>query len=72
MKNDKAKSVVEFYVLCARLKDIVRTGWKVWGVKRARIESIAEHIFGVQSFAIAMWSQYGGGGGIPTLISGES
>jgi len=57
-KINKAKSVVYYYVLCNSLKDIIRTGWKNWNVKRERIESIAEHIFGVQSLAIAMWSQY--------------
>jgi putative hydrolase of HD superfamily len=54
----KAKTVVDFYVLCNSLKNIIRTGWKNWNVKRERIESVAEHIFGVQSLAIAMWSQY--------------
>ncbi len=54
----KAKNVVEYYVLCNKLKDIVRTGWKDWGVKRERVESIAEHIYGVQTLAVAMWSEY--------------
>lgn len=56
--NFRAKSVVEYYVLCNRLKNIIRTGWKKWNVNRDRLESIAEHIFGVQSLAIAMYSQY--------------
>lgn len=56
--NFKEKSVVEFYVLCNKLKNIIRTGWKKWNVDRERLESIAEHIFGVQSLAIAMASQY--------------
>lgn len=55
---DKEKSVVDFYVLCNKLKDVVRTGWKDWRVNRHRVESIAEHIFGVQMLAIAMWSEY--------------
>ena len=54
----KERNVVDFYVLCNKLKDIVRTGWKDWGVKRFRVESIAEHIYGVQMLAIAMWSEY--------------
>ena len=59
MENrDAAKTVVDFYVLCARLKDLVRSGWKNWRVKRERVESVAEHIFGVQMLALAMWSQY--------------
>lgn len=54
----RAKSVVEYYVLCNKLKNIIRTGWNKWNVKRERLESIAEHIFGVQSLAIAMASEY--------------
>ena len=54
----KEKNVIEFYVLCNKLKDIVRTGWKNWNVKRERVESIAEHIYGTQMLAIAMWSEY--------------
>lgn len=54
----KEKNVIDFYVLCNKLKDIVRTGWKNWNVKRERVESIAEHIYGTQMLAIAMWSEY--------------
>lgn len=55
---NKAKTVVEYYVMCNKLKDVIRTGWKDWNVKRERLESIAEHIYGVQMLAIAMYSQY--------------
>ena len=54
----KEESVINYYVLCNKLKDVVRTGWKDWNVERDRIESIAEHIFGVQMLAIAMKSEY--------------
>ena len=54
----KEKNVLDFYILCNKLKDIVRTGWNDWGVKRFRVESVAEHIYGVQMLAIAMWSEY--------------
>ena len=54
----KESNVVNFYLLCNKLKDVVRTGWKVWGVDRFRVESIAEHVYGVQMLAIAMWSEY--------------
>ena len=43
---------------CNRLKNVIRTGWKNWNVQRERIESVAEHIFGVQMLAIAMKSEY--------------
>lgn len=54
----RESNVVNFYVLCNKLKDVIRTGWKDWGVERFRVESIAEHIYGVQMLAIAMWSEY--------------
>ena len=56
---ERAKKVIEYYVLCNKLKDIVRTGWKDWHVERNRVESIAEHIYGTQMLAIAMHSEYG-------------
>ncbi len=54
----KEENVVRYYVFCNRLKNIIRTGWKDWNVKRERIESVAEHIYGVQMLAIAMNSEY--------------
>ena len=54
----KEQNVLNYYTLCNTLKDVVRTGWKDWKVKRERIESIAEHVFGVQMLAIAMKSEY--------------
>lgn len=40
------------------MKDVVRTGWKDWNVSRGRLESVAEHIFGVQMLAVVMNSEY--------------
>ena len=54
----KESNVFEFYLMCNKLKDIVRTGWKDWGVDRFRVESIAEHVYGTCMLAIAMWSEY--------------
>ena len=54
----KEKNVLDFYVLCTKLKNVIRSGWKDWNVKRDRVESIAEHIYGVQMLAIAMYSEY--------------
>lgn len=56
---NKAENVIKYYVLCNTLKDVIRTGWKDWQVKRERIESVAEHIYGVQMLAIAMKYEYG-------------
>lgn len=58
MDLKKSKSVIDYYVLNNKLKDVIRTGWKNWNVKRERLESVAEHVFGVQTLAIAMYSQY--------------
>ena len=52
------ENVIKYYVLCNKLKNIIRTGWKAWNVKKERIESVAEHIYGVQMLAIAMHSEY--------------
>jgi len=54
----KETNVIRYYVLCNKLKDVVRKGWKDWNVERQRVESVAEHIFGVQMLAIAMYSEY--------------
>ena len=54
----KEQNVINYYVLCNKLKNIIRTGWKDWNVQRERVESIAEHIYGVQMLALAMKSEY--------------
>ena len=54
----KEENVLNYYILCNKLKNVIRTGWLNWNVKRERVESIAEHIFGVQMLAIAMKSEY--------------
>ena len=54
----KEKRVAEYYVLCNKLKNVIRTGWKDWNVKKERLESVAEHIYGTQMLAIAMKSEY--------------
>lgn len=54
----KEENVVRYYVLCNKLKNTIRSGWKIWNVKKERLESVAEHIFGVQMLAIAMKSEF--------------
>ena len=55
---EKSKKVIKAYTLMNKLKDIVRTGWINWGVKRERVESIAEHIYSVQQLALIMYLTY--------------
>ena len=54
----KEQSVIKYYVLCNKLKNVIRTGWKDWNVGADRLESVAEHIFGVQMLALSMYSEY--------------
>ena len=54
----KEEKVINYYVLCNKLKNVIRTGWNDWKVNRDRIESVAEHIYGVQMLALAMKSEY--------------
>lgn len=41
MQKNKEERVLNYYVLCNKLKDVIRTGWKNWNVKRDRLESVA-------------------------------
>ena len=54
----REENVINYYVICNRLKNVLRTGWLYWNVKKERIESVAEHVYGVQMLAIAMKSEY--------------
>ena len=40
------------------MKNLIRTGWTDWLVKAPRLESVAEHIYGVEMLAIAMHSEF--------------
>lgn len=55
--DDKIKTILDYYMLTNRLKTVVRSGWKAWGVKKERVESVAEHIYGTCMLAIAIWSE---------------
>ena len=53
-KELKAQKVIEYYMLCNKLKNLIRTGWMDWHVNKERLESVAEHIYSTQMLAIAM------------------
>ena len=57
--DNKIKDAIHFYVLCNKLKDTIRTGYKVWNIKRDRVESVAEHVYGTQMLALAIYYQFG-------------
>ena len=53
----KVESIIKYYLQTTKLKDVVRSGWKYWHVKKERLESVAEHIYGTCMLAIGIWSQ---------------
>jgi len=54
----KESNVVNFYVMCNKLKTLVRKGWVDWSVHTDRRESVAEHIYSTIMLAVAMKSEY--------------
>ena len=57
--KQKLQNVVDFYYDNVTLKNCERSGWKQWKILRnKRVESIAEHVFGAQQLAIAMYSEF--------------
>lgn len=56
MTNEDILKVIKFHKLCTKLKNLERTGWKIWNVEGTRVESVAEHIFGCSMLAVAIMS----------------
>ena len=54
---NKVENILEYYLLTNKLKDTIRSGWKMWNVKKQRLESVAEHVFGTCMLAISIWSE---------------
>lgn len=55
---NKPQNILAYYAICSKLKDTIRTGWKKWNVKKSRLESVAEHVYGTQMLALAIYSEY--------------
>ena len=58
--EEKIKKLMKFYLLATKLKYKIRAGWDKdgWNVTSDRIESIAEHVFGVCILAISIDSEF--------------
>ena len=56
--ESKEKQVINYYLLCNRLKTKIRSECLNWKIENGRAESIAEHIYGTQMLAIAMSQAY--------------
>jgi 5'-deoxynucleotidase YfbR-like HD superfamily hydrolase len=56
MTNEE--SIIKYYILIAKLKDLIRSGWIKNEIQRKRVESVAEHIYSTENLAIAMYLTY--------------
>ena len=54
----REQKVIEFWLLTTKLKNTIRSGWLKWNVSRERLESVAEHVYGTQMLAIAIYSEF--------------
>lgn len=57
--NNKIQNVISFYTSTNSLKNVQRTGEKIWGINPEHFGSIGEHIFSTQMLAIAIHLVYG-------------
>lgn len=58
MENKKIENVINFYLLASSLKYKIRQGLLYWKVDSERLESIAEHVYGMCILAISIDSEY--------------
>ena len=58
--EERIRKLMKFYLLATKLKYKIRAGWDKdgWNVKAERIESIAEHVYGVCILAISIDSEF--------------
>ena len=54
----KSSNIIKFYEFTNILKNKIRTGWIEVDIKKERLESVAEHIYGCLMLAIAIDSEY--------------
>lgn len=57
--ENKIQNVVSFYTATNSLKNVQRTGEKIWNIRQEHFGSIAEHIYSVQMLALAIYLVYG-------------
>ena len=60
MEESRMKNAMRFYLLATQLKYKIRKGWdeQHWNVKKERLESVAEHIYGTCILAISLDSEF--------------
>ncbi len=55
---NKANNIIELHQTLSELKDLTRSGWLKWHIKRDRLESVADHIYGVMMLALVIDSEF--------------
>ncbi len=58
MNQNKIRNILNFYQEVNQLKELMRSGWLKWHVNRDKLESVADHIYGVAMLAIIINSEY--------------
>lgn len=58
--EEKIKNLMRFYLLATQLKNKIRSGWNEqhWNIKKERIESVAEHVYGTCILALSIYSEF--------------
>ena len=58
--DEKVKNAIKFYLIATKLKYKIRSGWdnNHWNISSDRIESVAEHVYGVCILAISLESEF--------------
>ena len=60
MEESRICNAMRFYLLATQLKYKVRSGWNEthWNIKKERLESVAEHVYGTCILAISLDSEF--------------
>ena len=51
------KDIINFYMIASKLKNVKRKGWEEVGISDAKVESVADHIYGSLVLAMALSSE---------------
>ncbi len=51
------KSIIDFYLLANKLKNVIRTGWKEVNIPDDKIESVADHVYGCLVLSLVISSE---------------
>ena len=58
VQNKKIENVLKYYLICDKLRTLIRKGWKDYNIQADRLESVAEHIYSTQMLALGMINEF--------------